>query len=397
MTEHLERELKLSADGSFRLPELPGTALPERTFTSTYYDTPEHRLARSGVTLRRRVENRRGLWQLKLPRGADRLELELPGPPSEVPSEMAELLAAYARGHTLEPVAVLRTKRSGIRTDAATGAVAEVTIDVVSVMADRKIVRSFRELEVELVEGDEKGLEKLGKALRAAGAEEGDGRPKLFQALDLERAGGAHGTWSQSVPGGAAASDARGPVPGRRRARSRNAARPRSRGAPRYARGHEAVAGRSCERVAHCSTPTGRRRCGSSSVGWAGCWARCGTWTCSSPTCATTRTPSIPASGASWEGSFTSSKTRAGRLALAMLEALASDRYMTLLDRLEEAVAEPEARPRSAAAAGHRGPGVPQAAEGGTDARTGPAGRRSARGCASAASGRATRPSSPSP
>ena len=53
-------------------------------------------------------------------------------------------------------------------------------------MADRKIVRSFRELEVELVEGDEKGLAKLGKALRAAGAEEGDGRPKLFQALDLE-------------------------------------------------------------------------------------------------------------------------------------------------------------------------------------------------------------------
>ena len=187
MTEHLERELKLSADGSFRLPELPGTALPERTFTSTYYDTPEYRLARSGVTLRRRVENRRGLWQLKLPRGADRLELELPGPPREVPSEMAELLAAYARGQTLQPVAVLRTKRSGIRTDAATGAVAEATIDVVSVMADRKIVRSFRELEVELLEGDEKGLARLGKALRAAGAEEGDGRPKVFQALDLER------------------------------------------------------------------------------------------------------------------------------------------------------------------------------------------------------------------
>ena len=187
MTEHLERELKLSADGSFRLPELPGAALADRTFTSTYYDTPDYRLARSSVTLRRRVENRRGLWQLKLPRGADRLELELPGPPKAVPSEMAERLAAYARGHALEPVAVLRTKRSGIRTDAATGAVADVTIDVVSVMADRKIVRSFHELEIELVEGDRKGLQKLGKALLAWGAGEGDGRPKVFQALDLER------------------------------------------------------------------------------------------------------------------------------------------------------------------------------------------------------------------
>ncbi len=188
MTEHLERELKLSVDGSFRLPELPGTALPDRTFTSTYHDTPDYRLARSSVTLRRRVENRRGLWQLKLPRGADRLELELPGPPSEVPSEMAELLAAYARGHALQPVAVLRTKRSGIRTDAATGAVADVTIDVVSVMADRKIIRSFRELEVELVEGDREGARRSSaRRSVASGAGEGDGRAKLFQALDLER------------------------------------------------------------------------------------------------------------------------------------------------------------------------------------------------------------------
>jgi CHAD domain-containing protein len=184
--ETLEHELKLEADRSFVLPELAGRALPRRTFTSTYHDTADHRLARSGVTLRRRVENRRGLWQLKLPRGDARLELEIPGPPRDVPPEMAEPLAAYARGHVLEPVAVLRTQRTGIRTDATAGAVAEVTIDVVSVMADRRTIRSFRELEVELLEGDEKGLRKIAKALRVAGAYDGDGRPKLFQALDLE-------------------------------------------------------------------------------------------------------------------------------------------------------------------------------------------------------------------
>jgi CHAD domain-containing protein len=100
---------------------------------------------------------------------------------------MAEPLAAYARGHALQPVAVLRTRRSGVRTDATAGAVAEVTIDVVSLIADRRTVRSFRELEIELLEGDEKGLRKIAKALRVAGAYDGDGRPKLFQALDLER------------------------------------------------------------------------------------------------------------------------------------------------------------------------------------------------------------------
>jgi CHAD domain-containing protein len=64
--------------------------------------------------------------------------------------------------------------------------VADVTVDVVSVTADRRITTSFLEVEVELVDGDEKGLAKLGRALRAAGAEQLDGRPKLFQALGLE-------------------------------------------------------------------------------------------------------------------------------------------------------------------------------------------------------------------
>jgi CHAD domain-containing protein len=182
----VERELKLGADRAFVLPELPGDALPERAFTSTYHDTVDHRLARAGVTLRRRVESRKGLWQLKLPRGVARLELELPGPPVAPPEQLLELLTAYRRGAELVPVAVLRTRRSGLRTAPQAGAVAEVTVDAVSVSIDRRTVRAFRELEVELLEGDEKGLKRIGKALRAAGAVEGDARPKLFQALDLE-------------------------------------------------------------------------------------------------------------------------------------------------------------------------------------------------------------------
>jgi len=56
--------------------------LEPRTLTSTYFDTPDRALARAGVTLRRRVENRKGLWQLKLPGKGERLELESPGGPA---------------------------------------------------------------------------------------------------------------------------------------------------------------------------------------------------------------------------------------------------------------------------------------------------------------------------
>jgi len=71
-----ERELKLEADPGFTIPDLGGKPLAPRTFTSTYYDTPARRLLRSGITLRRRVENRAGVWQLKLPSEDGRYELE---------------------------------------------------------------------------------------------------------------------------------------------------------------------------------------------------------------------------------------------------------------------------------------------------------------------------------
>lgn len=182
MKESVERELKLEPGEGFVLPELGGEALPTRVFTSTYHDTPDLVLARHGVTFRHRSEDGTSVWQLKLPKGAARIELEQGGPPARPPLEMLALLPAYLRGRQVEPVARLRTRRVGVRAQGA-----EIVDDSVSVLVGQRVTGSFRELEIELVDGDEHTLRRLGDELRRAGAAASDGlRPKLFRALSLD-------------------------------------------------------------------------------------------------------------------------------------------------------------------------------------------------------------------
>jgi len=183
--ETVERELKLAAPDGFELPDLGGEPLEPRTFTSTYYDTSDHRLARAGITLRRRVEKGKGLWQLKLPQGAARRELEQPGGPAEPPRELARLLVALTYARELSPIAKLRTRRAGFRVADDGNGKADVVLDSVAVMDARRVVGQFTELEVELVEGDEQALEAISRALRKAGAGKGERRPKVFRVLGL--------------------------------------------------------------------------------------------------------------------------------------------------------------------------------------------------------------------
>jgi CHAD domain-containing protein len=171
--------LKFVPGESFELPAL-GTELPPRTFVSTYYDTPDLRLARRGVTLRHRVEDGTRLWQLKLPRGASRTELEVQGPPARPPAKLLDLLVAHLRGHELVRVARLRTRRRRLLADGA-----EIVDDSVSVLDGQRVTARFRELEVELVDGDEEALHRLERALREAGAEPAEFPSKLSRVLGL--------------------------------------------------------------------------------------------------------------------------------------------------------------------------------------------------------------------
>ena len=178
----LEREVKLSPSPDLSLARLDGTPLETRQFSSVYYDTDDRLLARIGITLRRRLEHGGSLWQLKLPRSGGRLELEDPGGPAEPPARIASLLTAVLRDRQLAPVAELRTVRRGVRVE-ADGSTADVVLDEVAVMDNLRVVSQFDELEIELVDGVPDGLASIEIAVRRAGAEDGDARPKVFRVL----------------------------------------------------------------------------------------------------------------------------------------------------------------------------------------------------------------------
>ncbi len=185
MKETLEHELKLSVKRGFELPPLPAAVVPKH-LRATYHDTDDHRLARHGVTLRRRNEDGRDLWQLKLPSEGDRLEIESEANGPELPLELQSLLTAYLRGSVLRPVAELHTLRRAVRVTDGQGPAAEVVHDTVQVLEGDRVVREFDEVEVEqLTQGSARLIARLERQLRAAGAKTSDGRPKVFQALDL--------------------------------------------------------------------------------------------------------------------------------------------------------------------------------------------------------------------
>jgi CHAD domain-containing protein len=182
----LEREIKLRVTRDFTLPQLPGERLPSRLFTSTYFDTEGYRLAGAGITLRYRIEARKGGWQLKLPHGASRLELAFTGGRTSPPDSLTTLLFAHLRGQPLKPIARLRTRRMGMQVRGGDGPVADVVVDSVVALNGRRVSHHLHELEVELIDGSDKDLERIEGLLRDAGAQAGDQRPKVFQVLGLD-------------------------------------------------------------------------------------------------------------------------------------------------------------------------------------------------------------------
>ncbi|MET0627644.1 MAG: CYTH and CHAD domain-containing protein [Acidimicrobiia bacterium] len=189
----LERELKFSPGPSFDLPDLDDAdaglhadAATTSKLVASYYDTPDLRLARAGASLRHR--NDEG-WMVKLPvsrgEGLERHEQLVPGDTDEPPDEALALVRALSRSAPLQLIARLNTLRRRVIVRDASGAkIAEVDDDEVSVIDGVRLAARFRELEVELTEEADEGVATLlGQRLQKAGAGRPDPVPKIVRAI----------------------------------------------------------------------------------------------------------------------------------------------------------------------------------------------------------------------
>src|SRR4051794_10553512 len=214
--EHLEIERKFDVDERFVLPDLTGLpgvaevrAPVEHVLEAAYYDTADLRLARARVTLRRRTGGTDAGWHLKLPAVAGaRRELHSPvGRATRTPPKaVLEPVLGVVRRAPTGRVALLRTRR--LVTELADGAgrvLAELADDHVTGTAlpagpgEVTVVTAWREVEVELVEGDEELLAAVAAALISSGARPASSPSKLSRVL-ADRLAALNGAAPADVP-----------------------------------------------------------------------------------------------------------------------------------------------------------------------------------------------------
>ncbi|WP_217251163.1 CYTH and CHAD domain-containing protein [Streptomyces sp. AC602_WCS936] len=189
-----ERKYEPSSSGVGGLPDLTGagpvasvTASGPEELDAVYHDTADLRLAGSSATLRRRTGGPDAGWHLKLPLAGDTRE-EMRAPLSdEVPDVLRELLLSRTRGAPLRPVMRIRSTRSVRHLRDAEGEVlAELSID--EVRADSLLPgggrAEWQELEVELADGVGAGLlDTVEKKFRKKGINRADSPSKFVRAL----------------------------------------------------------------------------------------------------------------------------------------------------------------------------------------------------------------------
>ena len=190
-----EREVKLLVDPDAAFPPagelLAGVGRGTVEYVdqeAVYYDTPDLRLTRAGVSLRYRSDDG---WTVKLPESRDdttlvRNELHFPGDlATGPPSAATDLVCPWVRSATLAEVARIRTRRhKTLVTDKRGRPVAEIDDDEVIASVVVPVQSRFREVEVELAEGADPGiLDRLAKRLRKAGARGGHAMPKIARVL----------------------------------------------------------------------------------------------------------------------------------------------------------------------------------------------------------------------
>ena len=174
----------LSIDGVARVEQSQVCALD-----AVYFDTEAFTLAAHHITLRRRVGGDDAGWHLKLPASGDeRSELHEPlGADSEsVPQRLRERLAAVVRSQRLTPVVRLTTHRTVHRLrgqgDELLGLFCDDAVETVRLFGE-PLRRSWREWEVELVDGDVPLLDAAERLFAVNRISRSDSPSKLARAL----------------------------------------------------------------------------------------------------------------------------------------------------------------------------------------------------------------------
>ncbi|MEU9145800.1 CYTH and CHAD domain-containing protein [Streptomyces sp. NPDC048349] len=195
----IERKFEFTKASAARrgVPDLTGTAAIAAVcdqgtvdLDAVYYDTPDHRLAADGLTLRRRTGGADAGWHLKLPVSPG-VRDEIAAPLGDtVPASLTALLRSRVRGTGLEPqVRLLSSRQVSHLLDAEGALLAELSTD--TVRAERgKATAAWTEVEVELADGaDPRLLDAVEKTFRKAGLRPSGAPSKLARALSETGAG----------------------------------------------------------------------------------------------------------------------------------------------------------------------------------------------------------------
>jgi CHAD domain-containing protein len=194
----LERELKFEAPFAAALPDLRDLVgrterLPQRIFSSVYFDTADMRLWSRGITLRFRSEQEepRGTWTLKLPSGIpgpvrERTEVSWEGGRASVPAGVIEVTRGIIRREPLRELVELDTVRQRLALhDESDRVLGEIDDDVVSIVGGPRQGDRFRQVEFELIADKKRVAEKVTERFASAQLSAG-ASPKLAVALGLQ-------------------------------------------------------------------------------------------------------------------------------------------------------------------------------------------------------------------
>ena len=172
-----------------RLPRVREVGEPQQTtLDAVYFDTDDLDLAQAGVTLRRRTGGTDQGWHLKVPAGKGRDEVHLPlsRATRTPPKPLRQAVTAWTRGRPLGPVATVRTRRT-TRTLVGKNSVvlAELADDEVEAEVHLEAGRpaSWREWELELVEGTHRLLAEADSMMTEVGAPPSDAPRKIARVL----------------------------------------------------------------------------------------------------------------------------------------------------------------------------------------------------------------------